>query len=65
MAYTRKALVSTNLKNLSVNGAVKFNELKRLLPSISSMMLSERLLELEREGLVSKNQLRNSSKSRI
>jgi len=42
------------LKNLSVNGTVRFNELKRLIPEISSTVLSDRLLELEREGLISK-----------
>lgn len=42
------------LKNLSINGAVRFNALKRLLPGISSTVLSERLLELEREGLITK-----------
>jgi DNA-binding HxlR family transcriptional regulator len=42
------------LKNLSTNGTVRFNELKRLIPEISSTILSQRLLELEREGLISK-----------
>ena len=42
------------LKNLSTNGMVRFNELKRLIPEISSTVLSQRLLELEREGLISK-----------
>lgn len=42
------------LKNLSTNDTVRFNELKRLIPEISSTVLSQRLLELEREGLVSK-----------
>lgn len=42
------------LKNLSTNATVRFNELKRLIPEISSTVLSQRLLELEREGLVSK-----------
>jgi DNA-binding HxlR family transcriptional regulator len=42
------------LKNLSINGTARFNELKRLLPGISSTVLSERLLELEREGLLIK-----------
>lgn len=42
------------LKNLSTNGTVRFNELKRLIPEISSTVLSQRLLELEQEGLVSK-----------
>ena len=42
------------LKNLSTNGTIRFNELKRLIPEISSTVLSQRLLELEREGLISK-----------
>jgi DNA-binding HxlR family transcriptional regulator len=42
------------LRNLSTNGIVRFNELKRLLPGISSTVLSERLLELEHEGLITK-----------
>jgi DNA-binding HxlR family transcriptional regulator len=42
------------LKNLSTNRTVRFNELKRLIPEISSTVLSQRLLELEREGLISK-----------
>lgn len=42
------------LRNLSTNGRVRFNELKRLLPGISSTVLSDRLLGLEREGLITK-----------
>ena len=42
------------LKNLSTKETIRFNELKRVLSGISSTVLSERLLELEREGLVSK-----------
>ena len=42
------------LKNLSTKETIRFNELKRALDGISSTVLSERLLELEREGLVSK-----------
>jgi len=42
------------LKNLSTNGIIRFNELKRLIPEISSTVLSQRLLELEREGLIAK-----------
>ena len=42
------------LKNLSTKEVIRFNELKRLLAGISSTVLSERLLELEREGLVTK-----------
>ena len=42
------------LKNLCNKEAIRFNELKRSLSGISSTVLSERLLELEREGLISK-----------
>ncbi len=42
------------LKNLSTKEVIRFNELKRSLTGISSTVLSERLLELEREGLVTK-----------
>ncbi|HUG96202.1 MAG TPA: helix-turn-helix domain-containing protein [Nitrososphaera sp.] len=42
------------LKNLSTRQVIRFNELKRSLSGISSTVLSERLLELEREGLVTK-----------
>ena len=42
------------LKNLSTRQVIRFNELKRSLAGISSTVLSERLLELEREGLVTK-----------
>ena len=40
------------LKNLRTKEVIRFNELKRLLPGISSTVLSERLLELDREGLI-------------
>jgi DNA-binding HxlR family transcriptional regulator len=42
------------LKNLSTKGVIRFNELKRLLTGISNTVLADRLLELERESLVSK-----------
>jgi DNA-binding HxlR family transcriptional regulator len=42
------------LKNLHTKEAVRFNELKRLMPNISSTVLAARLLEMEREGLISK-----------
>ena len=42
------------LKNLSTKEVIRFNELKRILPGISSTALSERLADLEREGLVYK-----------
>ncbi len=42
------------IKNLSTKETIRFNELKRALAGISSTVLSERLLELEREGLVTK-----------
>lgn len=42
------------IKNLSTKEVIRFNELKRTLAGISSTVLSERLRELEREGLVTK-----------
>ena len=42
------------LRNLDTKEAVRFNELKRLMPGISSTVLANRLLEMEREGLISK-----------
>ena len=42
------------LKNLDREGVIRFNELKRLMPGISSTVLAERLSELEVEGLISK-----------
>lgn len=41
------------LKNLSTED-IRSNELKRILPGISSTVLSERLFDFEREGLVTK-----------
>jgi DNA-binding HxlR family transcriptional regulator len=42
------------LKSLHTKEAVRFNELKRLMPGISSTVLANRLLEMEREGLISR-----------
>lgn len=42
------------LRNLSAKDTIRFNELKRLLHGISSTVLSERLRELELEGLIIK-----------
>jgi DNA-binding HxlR family transcriptional regulator len=42
------------LRNLSAKDTIRFNELKRLLHGISSTVLSERLRELELEGLIYK-----------
>src|SRR5215467_171731 len=42
------------LKNLCTKEVIRFNEFKTLLRGISSTVLASRLLELEREGLVSK-----------
>ena len=42
------------LKNLSSKNVVRFNELKRSLRNISNTVLSDRLSELEREGLITK-----------
>jgi DNA-binding HxlR family transcriptional regulator len=42
------------LKNFCTKEVFRFNELKKVLPGISSTVLAERLLELERAGLISK-----------
>src|SRR5437899_11278670 len=42
------------LKNLNSKERIRFNELKRVISGISSTVLADRLLELEREGLVIK-----------
>jgi DNA-binding HxlR family transcriptional regulator len=42
------------LKNLHTKEAIRFNELKRTLGEISSTVLAARLLEMERQGLISK-----------
>jgi DNA-binding HxlR family transcriptional regulator len=42
------------LRNLSAKDTIRFNELKKLLHGISSTVLSERLRELELEGLIYK-----------
>ena len=42
------------LKSYCEKEVIRFNELKRALTGISSTVLSDRLLELEREGLISK-----------
>jgi DNA-binding HxlR family transcriptional regulator len=48
------------LKSMGQKEAVRFSEIKKALVGISGTVLSERLLELEREGLVAK--IQNSSK---
>ena len=40
--------------NISIKKVVRFNELKRSLKGISSTVLSDRLSELEQEGLITK-----------
>jgi DNA-binding HxlR family transcriptional regulator len=42
------------LKSLDSKENIRFNELKRTLSGISSTVLADRLLELEREGLIIK-----------
>ena len=42
------------LKNLITRETMRFNELKKLMPDITSTVLSDTLLELEYEGLISK-----------
>ena len=53
------------LSNLHTKEAVRFNELKRSLTGISSAVLSNRLLEMDREGLISRRLSRNTTQSRI
>lgn len=48
------------LKSMGSKESVRFGEIKKALTGISGTMLSERLLELERKGLVAK--IQNSSK---
>jgi DNA-binding HxlR family transcriptional regulator len=43
------------LKIMGSRKAMRFCEIKKALAGISNTMLSERMLELEQEGLVSKN----------
>jgi DNA-binding HxlR family transcriptional regulator len=45
------------LKNLSSKNLVRFNELKRSLKDISNTVLSDRLSELEKEGLITKKNI--------
>ena len=42
------------LKNLNAKESIRFNELKRVISGISSTVLADRLLELERDSLVTK-----------
>ena len=42
------------LRNLTRKKKARFSEIKKMLTAISSTVLSERLLELEKEGLVTK-----------
>ncbi len=42
------------LRNLSTRDATRFNEIKKMMPQISNTVLSERLRELEHEGLITK-----------
>ena len=42
------------LKNLSTKEAIRFNELKKILPEISNTVLADRLRELESEKLIVK-----------
>jgi DNA-binding HxlR family transcriptional regulator len=42
------------LKNLSTKEAIRFNELKKILPEISNTVLAYRLRELEHEKLIIK-----------
>ena len=45
------------LRNLTGKKIARFSEIKRMLTTISSTVLSERLLELEKEGLITKRSM--------
>ena len=47
-------MVITNIKDCKYQESIRFNELKRSLKDISNTVLSDRLSELEREGLITK-----------
>jgi DNA-binding HxlR family transcriptional regulator len=49
-----KAWALIILKNMSTKEPIRFNDLRRLLPGISNTVLSDRLKDLQREGLISK-----------
>ncbi len=49
-----KAWALVILKNMSIKEPIRFNDLRRLLPDISNTVLSDRLKDLEREGLILK-----------
>ena len=49
-----KAWALIILKNMSTKEPIRFNDLRRSLSGISSTVLSDRLKELEKEGLITK-----------
>lgn len=49
-----KAWALIILKNMSTKEPIRFNDLRRALPGISSTVLSDRLKEMEKEGLITK-----------
>ena len=49
----RRWALST-LKNLSINKSMRFSELVKIQPGLSNTVLSDRLSELEQQGLVQK-----------
>jgi DNA-binding HxlR family transcriptional regulator len=50
----RQTMVIVKLKRLHSKENIRFGELKRTLSGICSTVLADRLLELEREGLIIK-----------
>jgi DNA-binding HxlR family transcriptional regulator len=53
------------LKNLSSKNLVRFNELKRSLKDISNTVLSDRLSELEKEGLITKKNISRNTPLKV
>jgi DNA-binding HxlR family transcriptional regulator len=53
------------LKSLRKKKIMRFSELKRVLEGISSNVLTDRLLQLESEGLIAKKVYKNTAPSKV
>jgi DNA-binding HxlR family transcriptional regulator len=48
------------LYNLELHGTLRFGELRKLIPEVTQRMLTQQLRELERDGLVKREQFTES-----